>query len=49
MGPGGIFLVSIPIAFVNTTAALLLVPVLSPVGFLINSQMPPKARAYFDE
>jgi uncharacterized membrane protein len=47
--PVGIFLVSIPIAFVNTTAALLSWLVLSPIGFLINSRMPPKARAYFEE
>jgi hypothetical protein len=45
----GILLVFIPIAFVNTTAALLSWLVLSPIGFLINGRMPPKARAYFEE
>ena len=47
--PVGIFLVSIPIAFASTTAALLSWLVLSPIGFLINRRMPPEARVYFEQ
>ncbi len=54
MGEGGVrfsrsavFVLSIPIAFVNTTVALLSWLVLAPVGYLINSRMPPEVRAYF--
>ena len=47
--PVGVFLVSIPIGFLNTTVALLSWLVLSPVGFLINRRMPPDVRAYFGQ
>lgn len=42
-----VFVLSIPIAFLNTTAALLSWLVLSPVGYLINKRMPPEVLAYF--
>jgi uncharacterized membrane protein len=45
--PVAVFLISIPIAFVNTTAALLSWFVLAPVGFFINTRMPPEIREYF--
>ena len=45
--PVGVFVLSIPIAFVNTTAAILSWFVLAPVGFFINSRMPPDVRNYF--
>ena len=38
---------SIPIGFVDTTAALLSWLVLAPVGFLVNRRMPPEVLAYF--
>ena len=47
--PVAVFIVSIPIGFLNTTAALLSWLVLSPVGFLINRKMPPDVRAYFGQ
>jgi uncharacterized membrane protein len=47
--PVAVFILSIPIGFVNTTAALLSWLVLSPVGFYINRQMPPAVFAYFSE
>ena len=47
--PVVVFLVSIPIAFVSTTSALLSWLVLSPIGFFINRRMPPETRAYFEE
>lgn len=45
--PVVVFFLSIPIAFVNTTAALLSWLVLAPVGYLINARMPPDVQAYF--
>jgi len=45
--PVSVFLVSIPIGFVDTTAALLSWLVLAPVGFLVNRRMPPEVLAYF--
>jgi uncharacterized membrane protein len=45
--PVAVFLLSIPIAFVNTTVALLSWFVLSPVGFYINKRMPPEILAYY--
>ena len=42
-----VYLLSIPIAFVNPTLALLSWFVLAPVGALINRRMPPDGRAYF--
>lgn len=42
-------LLSIPIAFVNPTLALLSWFVLAPVGALINRRMPPDVRAYFGQ
>lgn len=45
--PVAVFLLSIPIAFVNTTAALLSWLVLSPVGYYINRKMPSDVMAYF--
>jgi uncharacterized membrane protein len=47
--PVAVFILSIPIGFVNTTAALLSWLVLSPVGFYINRKMPPAVRAYSSE
>ena len=47
--PVGVFLLSIPIAFLNTTAALLSWLVLSPIGFLLNTRMPAEVRTYFEE
>jgi uncharacterized membrane protein len=47
--PVGVFLLSIPIAFLNTTAALLSWLVLSPIGFLLNTRMPTEVRSYFEE
>jgi hypothetical protein len=44
--PGLGVLVSIPIGFVDTTAALLSWLV-APVGFLVNRRMPPEVLAYF--
>jgi hypothetical protein len=41
-----VFVLSIPLAFVNTTLALLSWLVLSPVGFYINRRMPPEVLAY---
>jgi hypothetical protein len=45
--PVSVFVLSIPIAFASTTAALLSWLVLSPIGFLINRRMPPEVLAYF--
>jgi uncharacterized membrane protein len=45
--PVAVFVLSIPIAFANTTAALLSWLVLSPVGFYVNRRMPPEVLAYF--
>jgi hypothetical protein len=45
--PIAVFVLSIPIGFVNTTAALLSWLVLAPVGHLINRRMPPDVLAYF--
>jgi uncharacterized membrane protein len=45
--PVAVFIASIPIAFLDTTVALLSWLVLSPVGYLINRKMPPELRAYF--
>jgi uncharacterized membrane protein len=45
--PVAVFLLSTPIAFVNTTVALLSWLVLSPVGLYINRKMPPEVFAYF--
>lgn len=45
--PVVVFVLSIPIAFVDTTVALLSWLLLAPVGFLINTRMPPEVRAYF--
>jgi uncharacterized membrane protein len=45
--PVAIFVLSIPLGFVNTTAALLSWLVLSPLGYLINRRMPPEVIAYF--
>jgi uncharacterized membrane protein len=45
--PISVFLLSIPLAFVDTTAALLSWLVLSPIGYLINRRMPPDVIAYF--
>jgi uncharacterized membrane protein len=47
--PVAVFIVSIPIGFLDTTVALLSWLVLSPVGFLINRKMPPEMRAYFGQ
>jgi uncharacterized membrane protein len=47
--PVGVFILSIPIGFVNTTAALLSWLVLSPVGFVINKKMPADVMAYFSK
>lgn len=47
--PVGVFLLSIPIAFLNTTAALLSWLVLSPIGLLLNTRMPTEVRSYFEE
>jgi hypothetical protein len=43
--PVAVFILSIPIGFVNTTAALLSWLVLSPVGFYINRKLPPVVSA----
>jgi uncharacterized membrane protein len=45
--PVAVFLISIPIAFVNPTWALLSWFALAPLGALINRRMPPDVRAYF--
>jgi uncharacterized membrane protein len=45
--PVCVFLLSIPVAFVNSTLALLSWFVLAPVGALINRRMPPDVKAYF--
>ncbi len=45
--PVCVFFLSIPIAFVNPTLALLSWFALAPVGALINRRMPPDVRAYF--
>jgi uncharacterized membrane protein len=45
--PVGVFVLSIPIAFLNPTLALLSWLVLAPVGRLINRRMPPEVMAYF--
>jgi uncharacterized membrane protein len=45
--PVAVFLLSIPIAFVDTTLALLSWVVLAPIGRSINSRMPLEVRAYF--
>jgi uncharacterized membrane protein len=45
--PVAVFLLSILIAFVNTTAAILSWFVLAPVGYFINTRMPPAVRDYF--
>jgi uncharacterized membrane protein len=45
--PVAVFIVSIPIGFLNTTAAILSWLVLSPIGFYINKRMPPEVLAYF--
>lgn len=45
--PVVVFVLSIPIAFVNPTLALLSWLVLAPVGHLINKRMPPEVLAYF--
>ena len=45
--PVAVFLVSIPIAFANTTAAILSWFVLAPVGYFINTRMPSEVREYF--
>jgi uncharacterized membrane protein len=45
--PVVVFVLSIPIAFVNTTAALLSWLVLAPVEYFINTRMPPEVRDYF--
>jgi uncharacterized membrane protein len=45
--PVAVFLLSIPIAFVNTTVAILSWFVLAPVGYYINARMPPEVRGYF--
>ena len=45
--PVSVFVLSIPIAFVNPTVALLSWLVLAPVGHLINKRMPPEVLAYF--
>jgi uncharacterized membrane protein len=45
--PVVVFLLSIPIAFVNTTVALLSWFILAPVGFFINTRMPPEVRDFF--
>jgi hypothetical protein len=42
-----VFVLSIPIGFVSTTAALISWLVLAPVGHLINRRMPPDVLAYF--
>jgi hypothetical protein len=42
-----IFVLSIPVAFLNPTVALLSWLVLAPVGLLINRRMPPEIQAYF--
>ena len=47
--PVVVFILSIPIGFIDTTAALLSWFVLSPVGFLINRRMPPDVMAYFSK
>jgi uncharacterized membrane protein len=47
MFPVAVFFVSIPIAFVNPTWALLSWLLLAPIGALINRQMPPDVRDYF--
>lgn len=45
--PVAVFFLSIPIGFIDTTAALLSWLVLSPVGYLINKRMPPDVMGYF--
>ena len=45
--PVAVFLLSIPIAFANTTVAILSWFALAPVGFLINTRMPPAVSEYF--
>jgi uncharacterized membrane protein len=45
--PVAIFVLSIPVAFLNPTIALLSWLVLAPAGLLINKRMPPDVRAYF--
>jgi uncharacterized membrane protein len=45
--PVAIFVLSIPVAFLNPTVALLSWLVLAPVGLLINRRMPPEIQAYF--
>ena len=47
--PVAVFLLSIPLAFLSPTIALLSWLVLSPLGILINRRMPPEARTYFGE
>ena len=44
--PVAVFVLSIPLAFLNTTLALLSWLDLSPVGFYINRRMPPEVLAY---
>jgi uncharacterized membrane protein len=45
--PVAIFVLSIPVAFLDPTVALLSWLVLAPVGLLINRRMPPEIQAYF--
>ena len=45
--PVVVFVLSIPIAFVNTTAALLFWLVIAPVGYLINVRMPADVQNYY--
>ena len=45
--PVVVFVLSIPIAFINTTVALLSWLFLAPIGYLINSRMPPDVQEYF--
>ncbi|MGH3012122.1 MAG: TMEM175 family protein [Gaiellaceae bacterium] len=45
--PVVVFVLSIPIAFVNTTAALLSWLVIAPVGYLANVRMPADIQDYF--
>ena len=45
--PVAVFLLSIPIAFVNTTVAILSWFTLAPIGALIDGRMPPDVRDYF--
>jgi uncharacterized membrane protein len=45
--PVAVFLLSIPIAFANTTVAILCWFALAPVGYVIDTRMPPEVRDYF--